>query len=126
MVNSKFASAWKPAWLPGSRITDGSRRMRRNSPVTQEKELLARKETLEAEIKAKGIDLFDEVDEESIALHHRYQGVLGIKVKVPIKDEYILKRVYLPPEAAEALAKAKGVGGQNVKIPANSSGGGSQ
>ena len=29
----------------------------------EEKELLARKETLEAEIKAKGIDLFDEVDE---------------------------------------------------------------
>ncbi len=43
-----------------------------------------------------------DVMEESIDLHHRYQGVLEIKVKVPIRDEYILKRVYLPPEGAEA------------------------
>ncbi|UCG38158.1 MAG: NADP-dependent malic enzyme, partial [bacterium] len=40
--------------------------------------------------------------EESIDLHHRYQGVLEIKVKVPIRDEFILNRLYLPPEAAEA------------------------
>jgi malate dehydrogenase (oxaloacetate-decarboxylating) len=43
-----------------------------------------------------------DIYEESIDLHHRYQGVLEIKVKVPIKDEYILNRLYLPPEAAEA------------------------
>ncbi|MDF1536922.1 MAG: NADP-dependent malic enzyme [bacterium] len=43
-----------------------------------------------------------DVMEESIDLHHRYQGVLEIKVKVPIRDEYILNRLYLPPEAAEA------------------------
>ncbi len=40
--------------------------------------------------------------EESIYLHHRYQGVLEVKVKVPIRDEYILNRLYLPPEAAQA------------------------
>ncbi|UCF32160.1 MAG: NADP-dependent malic enzyme [bacterium] len=43
-----------------------------------------------------------DINEESIDLHHRYQGVLEIKVKVPIKDEFILNRLYLPPEAAEA------------------------
>jgi malate dehydrogenase (oxaloacetate-decarboxylating) len=43
-----------------------------------------------------------DVMEESIDLHHRYQGVLEVKAKVPIKDEYILNRLYLPPEAAEA------------------------
>lgn len=42
------------------------------------------------------------LNEESIDLHHRYQGVLEVKVKVPIKDEYILNRLYLPPKAAEA------------------------
>ena len=44
----------------------------------EEKELLARKETLEAEIKAKGIDLFDEVDEESIA------EVLSLWTGIPV------------------------------------------
>ncbi len=43
-----------------------------------------------------------DVMEQSINLHHRYQGAVELKVKVPIKDEYILKRVYLPPEATEA------------------------
>ena len=43
-----------------------------------------------------------DINEESIDLHHRYQGVLEIKVKVPIRDEYILNKLYLPPEAAEA------------------------
>ena len=33
----------------------------------KEKELLAQKEAKETEIKASGVDLFDEVDEESIA-----------------------------------------------------------
>lgn len=42
------------------------------------------------------------LNEESIDLHHRYQGVLEVKVKVPIKDEFILNQVYLPPKAAEA------------------------
>ncbi|MEE8547099.1 MAG: NADP-dependent malic enzyme [bacterium] len=43
-----------------------------------------------------------DLDEESIDLHHRYQGVLEVKVKVPVRDEYLLNRVYLPPEATEA------------------------
>ncbi len=43
-----------------------------------------------------------DIMEESIDLHHRYQGVLEVKVKIPIRDEYILNRLYLPPEAAQA------------------------
>jgi malate dehydrogenase (oxaloacetate-decarboxylating) len=43
-----------------------------------------------------------DMKEEAIDLHHRYQGKLEVRVKVPIKDEYILNRLYLPPEAAEA------------------------
>ena len=43
-----------------------------------------------------------DLNEESIDLHHRYQGVLEVKVKVPVRDEYLLNRVYLPPEATEA------------------------
>jgi len=43
-----------------------------------------------------------DIMEESIDLHHRYQGVLEVKVKIPIRDEYILNKLYLPPEAAQA------------------------
>ncbi len=46
----------------------------------------------------KKMDLF----EESVELHNKYQGVLEVKVKVPVRDEYLLNRVYLPPEATEA------------------------
>jgi malate dehydrogenase (oxaloacetate-decarboxylating) len=42
------------------------------------------------------------MNEEAIDLHHRYQGKLQMKVKVPIRDEFILNRLYLPPLAAEA------------------------
>ena len=44
----------------------------------QEKELLAGKEQMEAEIKAKGVDLFDEVDEEAVA------EVLSIWTGIPV------------------------------------------
>ena len=44
----------------------------------QEKELLGKKETMEAEIKASGVDLFDEVNEESIA------EVLSIWTGIPV------------------------------------------
>ncbi len=44
----------------------------------QEKELLGEKESKEAEIKASGVDLFDEVDEESIA------EVLSIWTGIPV------------------------------------------
>jgi len=43
-----------------------------------------------------------DLNEEAIDLHHRYQGKLQVKIKVPIRDEYILNRLYLPPKAAEA------------------------
>jgi malate dehydrogenase (oxaloacetate-decarboxylating) len=41
------------------------------------------------------------VAQESLELHHRFQGVLEIHNKVPIKDEYILKLFYLNPGAME-------------------------
>ena len=44
----------------------------------QEKELLAGKEQMEEEIKAKGVDLFDEVDEEAVA------EVLSIWTGIPV------------------------------------------
>ena len=44
----------------------------------QEKELLARKESLEGEAKASGVDLFDEVDEEAIA------EVLSLWTGIPV------------------------------------------
>jgi ATP-dependent Clp protease ATP-binding subunit ClpC len=43
-----------------------------------EKELLSRKETMEAEVKASGVDLFDEVDEEAIA------EVLSVWTGIPV------------------------------------------
>jgi ATP-dependent Clp protease ATP-binding subunit ClpC len=44
----------------------------------REKELLAKRETLDSEMKAKGVDLFDEVDEEAIA------EVLSIWTGIPV------------------------------------------
>ena len=41
------------------------------------------------------------VSEESLDLHHRFQGLLEIYSKVPIKDEHILKQFYLVPNAME-------------------------
>ncbi len=39
--------------------------------------------------------------EEALELHRRYQGVLEVKSKIPIKDEYILSLIYLAPGAVE-------------------------
>ena len=36
------------------------------------------------------------IDEESLELHRRYQGCIGIYAKVPIKDEVIYKKLYHP------------------------------
>ncbi|OEU68375.1 MAG: malate dehydrogenase [Desulfobacterales bacterium PC51MH44] len=36
------------------------------------------------------------IDEESLELHHRYQGCLQVYTKVPIKDEFIYRRLYSP------------------------------
>jgi len=41
------------------------------------------------------------VSEESLELHDRFQGLLEIYSKVPIKDEHILKQFYLVPNAME-------------------------
>jgi malate dehydrogenase (oxaloacetate-decarboxylating) len=40
--------------------------------------------------------------EESLDLHKRYRGVVGVKTKIPVKDHHILKMLYLPPAATEA------------------------
>ncbi len=41
------------------------------------------------------------VAEESLELHDRFQGVLEIYTKIPVKDEHILKLFYLVPGAME-------------------------
>jgi len=42
------------------------------------------------------------VQEESLDLHRRYRGVVGVKAKLPVKDQHMLRLLYLPPAAAEA------------------------
>lgn len=41
------------------------------------------------------------VAEESLDLHDRFQGLLEIYSKIPVKDEHILKQFYLVPNAME-------------------------
>ena len=41
------------------------------------------------------------VAEESLELHDRFQGLLEIYTKIPVKDEHILKMFYLVPGAME-------------------------
>jgi malate dehydrogenase (oxaloacetate-decarboxylating) len=41
--------------------------------------------------------------DESLDLHRRYQGVIEIKTKIPVKDHYVLKVLYLPPGAVEPV-----------------------
>ncbi len=43
-----------------------------------------------------------DLGEESLELHRRYKGLVGVKAKVPVKDHNILKLLYLPPAAAQA------------------------
>ncbi|MFN8038770.1 MAG: ATP-dependent Clp protease ATP-binding subunit [Acidimicrobiales bacterium] len=79
----------------------------------KEKELLAEKETKEAEIKASGVDLFDEVDEESIA------EVLSIWTGIPVyklteeetakllrMEDELHKRVIGQEDAIKAVSQA--------------------
>ena len=79
----------------------------------QEKELLAAKEAKEAEIKASGVDLFDEVDEESIA------EVLSIWTGIPVyklteeetqkllrMEDELHKRVIGQEDAIKAVSQA--------------------
>ena len=78
-----------------------------------EKELLARKETMESEIKASGVDLFDEVNEESIA------EVLSIWTGIPVyklteeetekllrMEEELHKRVIGQEDAIRAVSQS--------------------
>jgi malate dehydrogenase (oxaloacetate-decarboxylating) len=41
-------------------------------------------------------------EEESLELHRRYRGVVGVKAKIPVKDHHILRLLYLPRGEAEA------------------------
>ncbi|MCP5030111.1 MAG: ATP-dependent Clp protease ATP-binding subunit [Actinomycetia bacterium] len=79
----------------------------------KEKELLERKEQLEAEIKASGVDLFDEVDEEAIA------EVLSLWTGIPVyklteeetakllrMEEELHKRVIGQEDAIKAVSQA--------------------
>jgi malate dehydrogenase (oxaloacetate-decarboxylating) len=45
-----------------------------------------------------------DLQEESLELHRRYRGVVGVKAKIPVKDHHILRLLYLPPAAAKAPA----------------------
>jgi len=78
-----------------------------------EKELLAKKEELEVEIKAKGVDLFDEVDEEAIA------DVLSVWTGIPVyklteeeterllrMEDELHKRIIGQEDGIKALARA--------------------
>ncbi|HEC09214.1 MAG TPA: ATP-dependent Clp protease ATP-binding subunit [Acidimicrobiales bacterium] len=79
----------------------------------EEKELLARKSTVEAEIKAEGVDLFDEVDEEAIA------EVLSVWTGIPVyklteeetqkllrMEDELHKRVIGQEDAVKAVSQA--------------------
>ncbi|MGY6502525.1 MAG: ATP-dependent Clp protease ATP-binding subunit [Acidimicrobiales bacterium] len=79
----------------------------------KEKDLLAQKETKEAEIKAEGVDLFDEVDEEAIA------EVLSIWTGIPVyklteeetakllrMEDELHKRVIGQEDAIKAVSQA--------------------
>ncbi len=79
----------------------------------KEKELLGRKDDLEAEIKASGVDLFDEVDEEAIA------EVLSVWTGIPVyklteeetqkllrMEDELHKRVIGQEQSIKAVAQA--------------------
>jgi malate dehydrogenase (oxaloacetate-decarboxylating) len=45
--------------------------------------------------------------EEAFELHRRYQGVLEIKSKIPIRDDYVLSMIYLAPGAVEPAREVR-------------------
>ncbi len=47
------------------------------------------------------------IDEESLELHRRYQGCIGVYAKVPIKDEIIYRRLYSPRVVAQVCDKIR-------------------
>jgi len=79
----------------------------------KEKELLARRESLEGEAKASGVDLFDEVDEEAIAeVLSMWTGIPVYKLteeetaKVLRMEEELHKRVIGQEDAIKAVSQA--------------------
>jgi malate dehydrogenase (oxaloacetate-decarboxylating) len=45
------------------------------------------------------------IDEEALEVHRRYQGVIQVYTKVPIKDEIIYRQLYAPEAVAEVIRK---------------------
>ncbi len=45
------------------------------------------------------------IDEEALEVHRRYQGVIGVYTKVPIKDTFIYSRLYAPSAVAEVIQR---------------------
>jgi malate dehydrogenase (oxaloacetate-decarboxylating) len=45
------------------------------------------------------------IDEEALEVHRRYQGVIQVYTKVPIKDEFIYRQLYAPEAVAEVIQK---------------------
>lgn len=51
--------------------------------------------------KTSGNGQADDLSKEALELHDRYQGVLEINNKIPIRDNHVLSMFYLPPGAVE-------------------------
>ncbi|MEJ2069380.1 MAG: malic enzyme-like NAD(P)-binding protein [Syntrophobacterales bacterium] len=45
------------------------------------------------------------INEEALEVHRRYQGVIQVYTKVPIKDEFIYRQLYAPEAVAEVIQK---------------------
>jgi malate dehydrogenase (oxaloacetate-decarboxylating) len=45
------------------------------------------------------------INEEALEVHRRYQGVIQVYTKVPIKDEIIYRQLYAPEAVAEVIHK---------------------
>ena len=45
------------------------------------------------------------IEEQSLELHRRYQGVLQIQPKIAVRDQFILNALYLPPALPEAVRR---------------------
>jgi len=45
------------------------------------------------------------INEEALEVHRRYQGVIQVYTKVPIKDEVIYRKLYAPEAVAEVIRK---------------------
>ncbi len=45
------------------------------------------------------------INEEALEVHRRYQGVIQVYTKVPIKDEVIYRQLYAPEAVAEVIRK---------------------